>query len=359
MSKIATTPFATAPTYREVARYATVTCQSDPLNGSKQGAVFGLAPPANLCADGVHGCCSRAESIAGVSGGHQPINLSGNHPSYTAVDVNGDAWVVNAAYNLQSSVTKIANSLGACVERNGIPGIQTSSDVNGDGIIDTDCNNDGVPDDASTICNPGRPREFWGLDDECILFTVNTGATNQWGRALALGPGTTDTAPADAWAATYRDGKFYRIDGTSGAIKTTVTIAAQAGVASNPFGAVIDQFGILWTPNFGHCAGSGCLFYFDTNNPASQGMATSAIAGGGFYGIAIDGFKIGSNLIQQVWMGELGATGFGAYRYRPVRNAGFAGIKNGTWALGHVTGTGQLTQGSGVAVDNRMCLGRT
>jgi hypothetical protein len=357
VSKIDASPFPTPPTYREVARYATVTCQSDPINGSKQGAVFSLTPPIGACSDGVHGCCSRAESVPGANGMHQPVNLTENRPSRTAVDVNGDAWVANSALGaLQSSLTKIANSIADCVDRNGNGSIQTSADVNGDGIIGTDCNDDSVADDGATVCNFGRVKEFWGLDDECILFTVNTGAVGQWGRSLALGKGTTDAAPADAWAGTYQDGKFYRIDGATGAIKTTVTIGAQGAVNPRPFGAAIDQFGILWAPNLateGNCAGGGCLFYFDTNNPASQGMVQSTIAGGGFYGIALDGFRSGGELVQQVWLAEFGGTGFGAYRYRPVRNAGFAGLLNGKWARGHVTGVGQLTQGRGIAVDNR------
>jgi hypothetical protein len=108
VSKISTKPFSSAPTYREVARYASVTCQSDPVNGSKEGAVIGETPPANLCADGVHGCCSRSESLPGANGKHQPINLQQNRPSRTAVDFNGDVWVANRAHlptSYQSSVT--------------------------------------------------------------------------------------------------------------------------------------------------------------------------------------------------------------------------------------------------------------
>jgi hypothetical protein len=357
VSKIDTRPFPTGPKYREVARYPSVTCQSDPVNGSKEGAVFSLPPPPSLCADGVHGCCSRAESVPGANGMHQPVNLTQNRPNQTSVDERGDAWVDNAAFgNFQSSVTKIANSSADCVDRNGNGSIQTSADVNGDGVIDTDCNGDGVADDGSTVCSPGRIREFWGLDDECILFTVNTGPVGQGGRALALGKGATSAGPADAWAGTAEDGRFYRIDGATGAIKATVTLAAQGAVTARPFGAAIDQFGILWAPNVagdGNCTGNGCLFFFDTNDPARQGMVQTTIPGGGFYGVAIDGFRSGGELVQQVWLSEFGATGFGAYRYRPPRNAGFAGLSNGTWARGQVTGPGQLTQGRGITVDER------
>src|SRR5258706_15290008 len=73
VSKIAVQPFASGAKYREIGRYASVTCQSDPLNGSKEGAVFSATPPATLCADGTHGCCSRAENVAGANRLHQPV----------------------------------------------------------------------------------------------------------------------------------------------------------------------------------------------------------------------------------------------------------------------------------------------
>jgi hypothetical protein len=363
VSKVATQPFASGAKYREAARYASVTCQSDPVNGSKEGAVFSATPPSNLCADGTHGCCSRDETVPGGNGLHQPVNLVQNRPVRTAIDINGDTWVVNAANgdtSRQSSVTLIAGSLSECVERNGLPGIQTSSDANGDGIIETDCNNNGVADDLADVnggapCLIGHPQEFFGLDDECVLFTVNIGAVGDVGRALALGRGASATAPSDAWVGTYADGSFYRIDAATGTIKSSVTLASHSGMTSHPYGAVIDQFGILWAENVagdGSCS-NGCVFYFDTANTANQDAVAPpiALAGSGFNGIALDGFRGATGLVQQIWFGAYG--GYGAYRYRPVRNTTFAAIHNGTWALGQITGSGQISAARGLAVDNR------
>src|SRR5207245_7609886 len=117
---------------------------------------------------------------------HQAHNVLQNRPSRTAVDFNGDVWVANRAHQpneLQSSVTKIANKNNSitdtdCIDRNGNGKIETSFDANGDGIINTDCNANGTPDSiadvAAKACNPTTPQEFWGLDDECVLFTTNT-----------------------------------------------------------------------------------------------------------------------------------------------------------------------------------------
>ena len=364
VSKIAVTPFASGAKYRETARYASVTCLSDPANGSKEGAIYGSTVPANLCADGTNGCCTRAETVPGANGLHQPVNLYENRPIRTAVDLNGDTWVLNSGdgdgplATHQSSITLIAGSLSECVERNGVPGIQTSADFNGDGIIETDCNDNGIPDDLTDVaahpCVAGKVQEFFGLDDECILFTVNIGAADDIARALALGSGATSSSPADAWAGIYGNGTFYRIDAATGAIKNSVTLGVHSGMTPHPYGAVIDEFGILWAENIaGDGCPIGCVFYFDTALTSNQDAVAlpGSLALSAFNGIAIDGYRGASGLVQQIWFGAYG--NYGAYRYRPVRNGGFAALKNGTWALGQVLGTGQTAAARGVAVDTR------
>ncbi|MFO0587939.1 MAG: hypothetical protein U0441_10390 [Polyangiaceae bacterium] len=352
VSKISTKPFPSAPAYREVARYPTFTCQSDAVNGSREGLVLSQNPPGPLCSNGVNGCCSRAESTPGPNGGHQAINVIQNRPSRTAVDFNGDMWVANRAFGYQQSVTKIAGDASRCIDRNGNGKIDTSADVNGDGIITTDCNEDNLPDDAATACNAGLAHEFYGLDDECVLFTVNYGEPNSYGRSLALAPADEDVyppKPSNAWVGTWTNGMFYKINGETGAIMATVQIQPQGGVPANPYGAAIDRYGILWAPNEGNFQ----LFYFNTKDPTQQGMVQVPLGGGGFYGIAVDGYTPpGANAqIQQIWMGEVGNAG--AYRYRPVRDQGFAGLATGTWAHAVFDGPGNAPQGRGIGVDNR------
>ena len=359
VSKVRTKPFPDAPTYREIGRYVSVTCSSKPT-GNKEGIVLGSGPVGGLCADGVNGCCAR--DAAGGAG--WAVNVWDNRPSRTAVDLNGDVWVSNRSFNGQASSTKIAANLEDCVDRNNNGQIDTSSDIDDNGIITTDCDQNNLPDDGATVCTPGLAHEFYGLDDECILFTVNIGTPGTYGRPLALGPDPArPTGPSDAWAGLFVTGQFFRIDGVSGLVEDTVQIQPVNGVASQPYGAAVDFYGILWAPN----VGQPYLFYFDTNQTGQQGMVQypggDGQAAAGFYGIAIDGYEVpmpdGDFLIQQIWMGDYGnGAGAGAVRYRPLRDQGFWGYGQGTWARAvfdpdpNTPGL-EVRQGRGLGADNR------
>ncbi len=371
-------------TYREVARYMTVTCESNEQASWRDhtGYVSGSTTPTQLgTCDGTNGCCAR--TATGTT--RTPVQLYHNRPSRTAVDFNGDAWVANRAHDAfgsadpadagihhQSSVTKIANKNNSitdtdCIDRNKNGKIDTSWDANGDGIINTDCNDDGLPDSLSNVtaanpCKGGLQQEFFGLDDECVLFTVNTGNEGGTGRPLALGQGSTDFAPSDAWAGRFTDGVFYRIDGTTGLVKATVNLGPIGGVGSRPYGAAIDSTGILWAPNIENAN----LFYFDTNNPTtSQGKASppapspAVTTPGTFYGIAVDGYKAippggtTPQLLQQVWLGRWAGDAPGAWRYTPNRAGGFASLGMGTWTLFAFSGVAGGGSGRGIGVDNR------
>lgn len=366
--------------YREVARYLTVTCESrgNEATSYRDHSTYStqLGTIQTSTCDKTNGCCSR--DVAGSRGTIQFIH---NHPSRTAVDFNGDAWVANRAHietPNQSSVTKIANKNNSitdtdCIDRNANGKIESSFDANGDGIINTDCNDNGIPDSiadvAATPCKANTPQEFWGLDDECVLFTTNTGPVNGWGRPLALGPGAIDFGPSDAWAGRFQDGIFYRIDGNSGLIKSTAQLklaqgqgncTASGGCQAQPYGAAIDQTGILWAPDvYAHN-----LWYLDTANTTNVNFVAApnpSNAPNGFYGIAIDGYKAvvtpgqPAILVQQIWLGELGKPSM--WRYTPLRGQGFAALATGNFTeftFPNNTGGGATGgNGRGVGVDNR------
>ncbi|MSP60560.1 MAG: hypothetical protein EXR72_09520 [Myxococcales bacterium] len=322
---------------RETARYYSVTCNSLKGVGSQKAC------------DGKTGCCAadswpqfqnRLKKLP--SGQYQQVLLLSNAPSRTAVDFNGDMWIANRAFGGQSSATKIANDPSSCIDRNGNGKIDTSKDVNNDGVIQIDCNEDMVPDDLANVkakaCKNGMAQEFYGLDDECVLLTTNTNVPDVLGRPLSLGPGALDFGASDAWAGTFEDGKFFRIDGTTGLTKDF----AQLPNGCQPYGLVVDSAGYGWSGNLSEPP----LCYFNTKKTSEVGQARPPTVG------TQEGYGIALDRDQNVWLACLS---FGACRYTPDRQNGFAGLGKGYWTMVSQPGTkgGAGGYGIGIAVDSR------
>jgi hypothetical protein len=283
-----------------------------------------------MCDMAGNGCCAndsypqyKNRKGGQPSGPYQAINQSGNMPSRTAVDLDGNMWIANRAFTGQSSVTKIANDPSECIDRNGNGKIDTSTDVNGNGVIEVDCNGNGMPDNIKDVqgtpCKNGLAQEFYGEDDECILFTTNTGNPQQYGRPLSLGPGAMDFGPSDAWPGTFMDGKFFRVDGTTGMTKDDVQLLAGCHG---------------WA---GHL-GPGPLCYFNTKMTSQVGNAPMSNVGTvGGYGIALD-------RDQNIWLASCSS---GVCRYTPDRTNGFTNLGLGHWTFMSTTSV------LGIAVDSR------
>ncbi|MSP59239.1 MAG: hypothetical protein EXR72_02675 [Myxococcales bacterium] len=291
---------------RELARYFTVTCGSLP-SGSTQPC------------DGQSGCCAIDDQPRFLARGlkqpeppRQPVQLAGTSPSRTSIDFNGMAWVANRAPGSQASVTKFASHPFACVDRNADKKLDTSSDVDGDGLIATDCNGDGQPDDIASVkakpCKNGKAQEFFGLDDECVILTVNVGDPKGEPRGLALGPGPVDFGPSDPWLAQPGNGKLLRIDGATGRLKSEEKLAD----GCHPHEVVVDRSDVLWAAT----DGGGPLCFFDIRK--SAGGQARAPKGG-----SVKPGSIALDRDQNVWIaGMAGIDGPTAWRYTPDRSKG-------------------------------------
>ncbi|MBN2724859.1 MAG: hypothetical protein JXR95_12375 [Deltaproteobacteria bacterium] len=269
---------------KEVARYFSVTCWAKPSLYLQQG----------ICRD--------------VN--NNDVQLNANSPSRTAVDFNFDVWVANRAFSGQPSVTKIASKRSNCIDRNGDGVIQTSEDQDGDGNITTDCDGDGLPDNISTVCTNGLPPEFYGMDDECVLFTTNYAVTNQLGRSVCLDKGNMEVGASNVWVGTYSPSSanpisqtnniFYKIDGATGQFLGYQILPS--GIT--PYGCAVDQDGILWVSSW------GLTTFIDTVNSAYPVGPVLSVGSSQMYGITIDDQK-------NVWFGGWGSSMI--YRYRPNR----------------------------------------
>ncbi|MFZ5786240.1 MAG: hypothetical protein ACOY3Y_07330 [Acidobacteriota bacterium] len=309
-----------ATAMREVARYLSTVCTSK---------------------SGPTGC-------ADVNG--SPIQRLHRHtPSRTAVDFNFDVWVANrSVHGGQPSATKIANDPKDCKDRNGNGVIDTSRDQNGDGRITIDCNGDGLPDGAATKCTvtglAGKPPEFLGDDDECLLFTVNYAEPGDIGRPICLDTGKNNVGASTAWVGTHDrpdngrgNNRFYGINGNTGKIESTVVLPA----GHRSYGCTADANHVIWSTDT-----AGSLAFFSTQGAHPVGPLIKppwpARAGAEIllYGIAVDGD-------DRIWLG-----GYDAYwvlRYRPDR-ASFASLGQGVWSRFDLA-QGRITRG--IAADNR------
>ena len=295
-------------TMKEVARYLTITCRSN--------------PQATGCVD--------------TEG--RPITPEARHtPSRTAVDFNMDVWVANRClHGCQPSATKIANAAADCIDRNGNGKIDTSADHDGDGRIALDCDGNGKPDTAKTSCSGGKKVEFLGDDDECILFTTNYGDPGDIARSICLAAGKATIGASSAWVGTYKrpengrgPNQYHRLDGTNGKIVQTIDLPLE----HHAYGCMADSRGLVWSTDIGHYETEvdGNLTYFQATPPYRVGKVLRGPDAANpwqdrksryrHYGISTDSD-------QHIWLGTIDS-GW-VLRYKPDR-ASFDAIHQGTW----------------------------
>jgi streptogramin lyase len=189
----------------------------------------------------------------------------GNCPSRTAVDLRGAVYVANRAFFGQGTVTKIAGLESDCIDRNGDGAIQTSRDVDGDGVIER------------TI-----PGEFWGQMDECLLWTVDVGGADGIPRAIAV------DASGTIWVGLNGERRAVQLDPTDGRVLRTVDLpSTSVGGGFRPYGAAADGAGNVWFVE----AATGTIVSVDAATGRPEMMDTAFSRAGscsGSYGMAID-----------------------------------------------------------------------
>ncbi len=225
----------------------------------------------------------------GALNGDQNQDNCFNCPSRTAIDFNGDAFVANRAFGRQATVTKYGNEAAACIDRNGNGVIDTSADVDGDGVIDK---ND--------------PSEFLAEDDECILWTVPVGGNDGVARALAIDAGGPDGEHGNVWVGLYNERRLIQISGDTGAPiqgagGQPVSVPLNDGQNQLlPYGAIADGSGNIWaTGIFGEGQASVYIAKvnaFNATLTALYAVPDDADGCSQNYGITID-------IDQKVWVG--------------------------------------------------------
>lgn len=226
---------------------------------------------------------ARYRTWFGPSGqaGHVPhLNsaYSGPAPSRTAVDIQGNAYVLNRWFsNVRPVLVKILTE--GFIDRNGNGVMDTSQDTSGNGVIEV-----GEIKEMADLNGNGKidPNE---ITDERIAWVAEVGSQNGLGRSLCVG---TD---GNLWVGMYNALTYYKIsavDGSqiAGPISTTPT-AGQPGSQYSPYGCLIDSKGVLWSASLGNQLGK------ITNTGSDTGPYTVSSYSGNFnYGIAIGNNKV-------------------------------------------------------------------
>jgi hypothetical protein len=137
--------------------------------------------------------------------------------------LSGNVYVANRAFFGQATITKIAGSTSDCIDRNGNGRIDTSRDLDGNGVIDR-----------------ARVGEFLGQNDECLLYTVDVGSRGDIARAIAI------DARGHVWVGLFRAARALELDPLDGHVLRMVSLRELM-----PYGAVADGSGRVWFMQFG------------------------------------------------------------------------------------------------------------
>ena len=253
---------------------------------------------------------ARYRTWFGPSGQAGHINhpgdaYSGPAPSRTAVDLEGNAYVLNRFFSGGRAIPVLIKILAeGFVDRNSNGVVDTSTDTNNDGVIQVgeikpmaDLNNNGIID----------PNE---ITDERIAWVREVGSVNGLGRALCVG---TD---GNLWVGMFDARTFYKVRASDGAtiagpVSTTPTSGQPNAGAPTPYGCLIDSSGTLWMASLGSLLGK----ISNTQSDAGPWAVASYNSGNFNYGIALGNGKV--------------YTGYENYQFDPTTNT-FSGIPNMT-----------------------------
>ncbi|MBI3185804.1 MAG: hypothetical protein HYZ28_27010 [Myxococcales bacterium] len=275
--------------------------------------------------------------------------LPSNNPSRTAIDLYGDVWVANRAIGLQGSVTKIANDVSSCVDRNKDGAIRTSRDVNGDGAIDPD------PGKGELILpnNMSDPLEY----DECVLFSTPVGGPGGGvaARAIAISQGAEGTA-GDVWVGIYRESRVYKLSALNGKV-VPVNAAGDGSIylshwaPAGAYGAVVDGKQRLWLVYPGQArlalidTATGTLIKDGNGNPLD--ITPQGGQACGSYSIGVDGK-------DRVWLpGWTAGTVACRYEHGPGLTNSIGSWTSFTYASAACDTSAGLGRPRGIAADDQ------
>jgi large repetitive protein len=216
------------------------------------------------------GTVSKVNTVTGQEIARYRTGPQNNgNPSRTTVDLEGNCWLGNRQTGTAVKIGLLEN--GGYIDRNHNGIIETSGDLNGDGVI------------------TGSEILPWG-QDECVLWEVILipGLEGNYTPGEYTGsyvndnnyPGPRGVAvdsQNNVWLGCYGTGKYYYVNGTTGQILKMVDVSS---LSHTPYGAIIDQNGILWSSG----AGGNNILRLDPSNNTFTRINIGHFA----YGLGLD-----------------------------------------------------------------------
>jgi len=246
---------------------------------------------------------------------------AGPAPSRTAVDIQGNAYVLNRHFDGKSAVLLKILAEGG-IDRNGNGVIDTASDLDNNGVVTGaeilplgDTNGNGYID-ASEIRDE---RVAWAVrvPDGITAPFVN----GSLGRSLCIAP------DGNLWVGLFNSQAYYKVSANDGS-----TMSGPHPIGVTPYGCLVDRDGILWSASLGSTLGK-----LNTNNPASTQVFSSSAS---TYGIAL-----GNDRVYEATYS--GANGKPFRRFNPLTNTHDTPAASNYGALGiAVDGSGNIVAGN-------------
>jgi hypothetical protein len=236
---------------------------------------------------------SRTKCTFWIGSGYSAAGNQGNCPGRITTDANGDVWIANRGFNFQGTLSKFTTTKSHCIDRNNNGKIDSSADLNNDGIVD--------PDYVDPVTGE---REYLGADEECILATIPVGGINGLPRAVAV------DKKGKIWVGTFNERKVYRYNPNEPlTLESTINLASYgAAAAKAPYSAASGKNHIFFS------AKPSTILRISIDAPHT--VQAAVCAGGDTYGI------VASPDGNEAWAGGHGNDG--------LRHATFPAVGDGT-----------------------------
>jgi len=188
------------------------------------------------------------------------------NPSRIAIDVDGNAYVLNRepGTGLPPQLLKIL--VNQAIDRNGNGVVDSSTDLNNDGIIQ--------PGEILPFAQNDTGANNAQFSDERIAWARRIGTGTSFGRSVCIAP------DGKLWVGVWNQARYYRVDPATGAVLTIPGSNAPYVQLSgwNPYGCTVDKNGILWSATLSQRLGrvdtnTGAFSHFDSPFGSTYGIA--------------------------------------------------------------------------------------